>query len=230
MPSGGPDTSTSRPRPSGSSMIVMTASVPQSRRIVHVSPSGRPGRGRRSCLERGRPAWAGEGLPRLGLGGSWKYLVLSVAVGVERMSPGTIGPRIGSPHELGDVVAILVSAFRDDPTWTWAFPDPSLRTGQLSRLWGLFVEGAMRFPSVWLTPGNTATSVWIPPQGRDLSTEQEKALEPTLVEMLGADASRVMHALAMFEQAHPRAVPHFYLSLLGTDVEHRGHGYGRGLL
>ena len=146
------------------------------------------------------------------------------------MAQDSISPRIASPHELGDVVAILASAFHDDPTWNWAFPDPSLRAEQLSRLWGLFVEGAMRFPWVWLTPGNTATSVWIPPQGRDLSTEQEKALEPTLVEMLGADASRVMHALAMFEQAHPRAVPHFYLSLLGTDVEHRGHGYGLGLL
>jgi hypothetical protein len=47
----------------------------------------------------------------------------------------------------------------------------------------------MRYPWVWLTPGNTATAVWIPPNGTDLSEEQEAALEPTIVEMLGADAS-----------------------------------------
>jgi len=51
-----------------------------------------------------------------------------------------------------------------------------------------------------------------------------------IVEMLGSEASRVMHALEMFEQAHPRDVPHFYLSLLGTSAEHRGHGYGLRLL
>ena len=84
----------------------------------------------------------------------------------------------GLPQEGRDVVAILVSAFYDDPTWSWAFPDPSLRAEQHRRLWGLFVDGAMRYPWVWLTPGNTATSVWIPPNGTDLSQEQEAALEP----------------------------------------------------
>jgi hypothetical protein len=62
----------------------------------------------------------------------------------------------------------------------------------------------MRYPWAWLTPGNTATSVWIPPNGTDLSQEQEAALEPTIVEMLGADASAVIHAFELFDQAHPR--------------------------
>jgi len=140
------------------------------------------------------------------------------------------GPHVASPQDRDAVVAILVSAFYDDPTWSWAFPDPSLRAEQHRRLWGLFVEGAMRYPWVWLTPGSTATSVWIPPNGTDLSNEQETALEPMLVEMLGADAAPVIHAFELFDRAHPREVPHFYLSLLGTGVEHRGHGYGLGLL
>ena len=146
------------------------------------------------------------------------------------MAAESLNPRVASPQDRDDVVAILVSAFSDDPTWSWAFPDPSLRAAQHGRLWGLFVEGAMRYPWVWLTPGNTATSVWIPPNGTDLSEEQEAALEPTIVEMLGADASPVMDAFELFDQAHPRDVPHFYLSLLGTSAEHRGRGYGLGLL
>ena len=32
------------------------------------------------------------------------------------------------------------------------------------------------------------------------------------------------------DRAHPREVPHFYLSLLGTRAEHRGRGYGLDLL
>jgi len=146
------------------------------------------------------------------------------------MAAEDLSPRVASPQDRDDVVAILVSAFYDDPTWSWAFPDPSLRAEQHRRLWGLFVDGAMRYPWVWLTPGNTATSVWIPPNGTDLSEEQEAALEPTIVEMLGADASPVIHAVELFDRAHPREVPHFYLSLLGTSAAHRGRGYGLALL
>jgi ribosomal protein S18 acetylase RimI-like enzyme len=141
-----------------------------------------------------------------------------------------LGPRVASSQDRDDVVAILVSAFYDDPTWSWAFPDPSVRTEQHRRLWGLFVDGAMRYPWVWLAPGNTATSVWIPPNGTDLSEEQEAALEPSIVEMLGAGVAPVLEGLDLFDRAHPRDVPHFYLSLLGTRVEHRGRGYGLGLL
>lgn len=146
------------------------------------------------------------------------------------MAAHDLDPRRASPQDSAAIVDILVSAFFDDPTWSWAFPDPSLRAGQHRRLWTLFVQGAMRYPWIWLTSGNTATSVWIPPEGTDLSDEQEAALEPTLVDMLGVDASRVMHAFEMFDRAHPRDVPHYFLSLLGTTVEHRGHGHGLGLL
>jgi len=129
-----------------------------------------------------------------------------------------------------DVVAVLLSAFHEDPVWSWAFPDPDLRAEQHRRLWRLFVQGAMRFPWVWLTRDSTATSVWIPPGGTELSDEQEPELEKAVEEMLGADAPRVLETLDLFEQAHPRDVPHFYLSLLGTAAEHRGHGYGLELL
>lgn len=146
------------------------------------------------------------------------------------MAAGNFHPRVATPHDLDAVVEILVSAFYDDPTWSWAFPDPRLRAQQHKQLWGLFVEGAIRYPWVWLTHGNTATSVWIPPYGTDLSEGQETALAPTIIKMLGTDAPRVMQAFEMFDRAHPRDVPHFYLSLLGTSSEHRGRGHGLGLL
>lgn len=122
------------------------------------------------------------------------------------------------------------AALRPYVPWSWAFPDPSLRPGQHRRLWGLFVHGALRYPWVWLSPGNTATSVWIPPDGTELSEQQEAALEPAVVEMLGTQAARVMRAFELFDRAHPRDVPHFYLSLLGTRAEFRGRGHGLRLL
>ena len=146
------------------------------------------------------------------------------------MAAEELRPRVASPQERDVVVAILVSAFYEDPTWSWAFPDPSLRAEQHRRLWALFVDGALRYPWVWLTSGNTATSVWIPPNGTDLSQGQEAALEPTIVDMLGVDASAVIQAFELFDRAHPRELPHFYLSLLATGAAHRGRGYGLSLL
>lgn len=43
------------------------------------------------------------------------------------MSACNLRPRIATQQDFDAVVAILVSAFHDDPAWSWAFPDPSLR-------------------------------------------------------------------------------------------------------
>ncbi len=144
--------------------------------------------------------------------------------------PGDRTARVATTADSAEVVSILVSAFHDDPAWSWAFPAPATRTQQHQRLWELFVDGALRYPWVWLTPGNTATAVWIPPEGTEFPDELAAAIEPTLAELFGEESSRVIRAFEMFERAHPQGTPHFYLTLLGTHAEHRGHGYGLGLL
>lgn len=149
---------------------------------------------------------------------------------IEPVSQPQPGPRRATAQDLGQVVSILVSAFHEDPTWSWAFPDPSRRSEQQRRLWTLLVESAQRYPWVWLTGGGTATSVWIPPGGTELAEDGEAALEELVVELLGEDAPRVMHLFDQFDQAHPHDEPHFYLTLLGTLTEHRGRGHGLGLL
>jgi GNAT superfamily N-acetyltransferase len=138
--------------------------------------------------------------------------------------------RRATAQDVPAVVDILVSAFYDDPTWAWAFPDPTQRAGQHRRLWTLLVDGAMRYPWVCLADNDMATSVWLPPDATDLSEEQEAALEPLVVELVGSGAPRLMETFEMFENAHPRDVPHFFLTLLGTRSEHRGRGIGLGLL
>jgi ribosomal protein S18 acetylase RimI-like enzyme len=128
------------------------------------------------------------------------------------------------------VVEILVSAFYDDPTWSWAFPDPTLRRDHHRRLWAYFTDGALRYPWLWLDDTRSATALWIPPGGSELSAEQGHAVEQLVVEVLGADADRVLNAIAMFDAALPHEEPHFYLTLLGTTREQHGNGYGLGLL
>ena len=80
---------------------------------------------------------------------------------------------------------------------------------------------------------------------RALATPADAAatgLEPRLADSgrrrllarLGRDAddpiAELLEAALAFERAHPRDAPHFYLSLLATRPDQRGHGYGLGLL
>ena len=139
-------------------------------------------------------------------------------------------PRVVDASLADDCVEILVGAFYADPLWSWAFPDDVRRREQHRVLWRLMVEGAIRYPWTWITAGGSATSLWIPPGGTELSDEAAAGLESLLVDLLGDGAARVLAAMDALEDAHPRDTPHFYLSLLGTDPAQRGHGYGLGLL
>lgn len=142
----------------------------------------------------------------------------------------SVEPRVATTADAAIATEILVRAFYNCPTWGWVFPDPAVRAEQHRAFWGLLVEGALRYPWVWLGAGGVTTSVWIPPDGAELSAEQEASIEPMLVELMGAGSARVLAALAAFDAAHPHSEPHYYLSLLGTDPAHYGNGYGLGLL
>ncbi len=154
----------------------------------------------------------------------------------DRWDAGPVSPepddasRVASAADLPVVVDVLVEAFHADPTWAWAFPDPERRADQHRRLWTLLVEGALRYPWVRLRADGTSTAVWIPPDGTELTPAQEALLEPLLVELLGPGAARVLRTFELFEAAHPRGTPHFFLSLLGTADRARGRGLGLDLL
>jgi len=80
-----------------------------------------------------------------------------------------------------------------------------------------------------MTNGGGATSLWIPPGGTEMSPEQEKRLSG-LAAGLGPEEENFQELLKRFDAAHPRSEPHYYLSLLGTHPDHRGHGLGMWLL
>jgi GNAT superfamily N-acetyltransferase len=146
------------------------------------------------------------------------------------MTPTRLEPRRASAEDASVVTEILVRAFNNCPTWGWVFPDPKERANQHRLLWGQFVEGALRYPWVWLAAGDVTTSVWIPPGGSEMTDGQFERLETSLVCLLGNGADRALAAFDAFDAAHPHDEPHYYLSLLGTDPAHYGNGYGLGLL
>jgi GNAT superfamily N-acetyltransferase len=128
------------------------------------------------------------------------------------------------------VTQIICRAFHEDPTWSWAFPDPSRRQSQYAVFWEFLIVGAMRYPWVFMTDAGESAAVWIPPGGTELAEEVEAEVEPLLGDLVGPRAGEAMELLARFDAVHPRDEPHFYLSLLGTDPAHAGHGLGMALL
>jgi GNAT superfamily N-acetyltransferase len=132
--------------------------------------------------------------------------------------------------QVGAVTDLFARAFYDDPTWSWAFPDPAKRLENYRRMWGLIIHTAVPYGSVWTTSDGGAAAVWIPPGRPELTPEAEAKVEPLLREALGSHADDVLELMERFGANHPHHPPHYYLSLLGTHPEHRGKGKGMALL
>jgi GNAT superfamily N-acetyltransferase len=88
-----------------------------------------------------------------------------------------VSARIASSEaDLAAVIETISLAFQDDPTWSWAFPDPQRRMDQHRQWWGIYVHSALPHGRVWLTDDGAAASVWIPPGEPELSEEDEALL------------------------------------------------------
>ena len=128
------------------------------------------------------------------------------------------------------VTEIITLSFARDPLWAHAMARPSGGTAHHGEFWRLSVEGALRYPWTWLVGGGEATSIWIPPGGTEMAPEQEQRLAELASERLGPIAGAYLELVSRFDAAHPRAEPHYYLTLLGTHPDHRGQGIGMRLL
>jgi GNAT superfamily N-acetyltransferase len=122
-------------------------------------------------------------------------------------------------------------AFMDDPIWGPVLGRADGGSDHLDTFWRLYVEGGLRFSTVFLTPDASSVAVWIPPGETDLSEEQEEHLNRLTNEAFGPDlAPKAFELYDRIEAAHPRDVPHAYLCIIATHPDHRGHGIGQQLL
>lgn len=140
--------------------------------------------------------------------------------------------RVAAPADAPAITETLSRAFHDDPTWSWAFPDEDRRQQQYAVWWGLHIEQALRFaqPAVFVTDDIGAAAIWLPPGQAELSPEAEAGVPDLLRGLVGERASELLELIERFEAAQPATPPHYYLSLLGVDDDHRGNGIGMALL
>lgn len=132
--------------------------------------------------------------------------------------------------DLPAVTETISLAFHDDPTWSWAFPDPTTRQEGYGSFWRFMIAGALRYPWVLMTDSCEAAAVWIPPGGIELAEGDEARLGLLLEKLIGERSADVLELFARFDAAHPHEEPHYYLSLLGTHPSAAGRGIGMSLL
>jgi len=96
--------------------------------------------------------------------------------------------------------------------------------------WSLCVDAALRFPWTWLAGDFEAASVWTPPGEVELTEQEVDQMLAFARANLGSDASDFIELLRRFDAAHPHTEPHYYLGILATHPDHRGHGIGMRLL
>lgn len=139
-------------------------------------------------------------------------------------------PRVATSRDAAMVTALLTDAFAADVMWgPWAFPEPESRQANRAAVFGLLVQGAMRFPWAWIGADDAAATLWIPPGCNELSHRQEQALDRLLWEIAPATRSRILQGFEMIEAARP-IEEHYYLTLFGSDPARTGRGHGQALL
>jgi GNAT superfamily N-acetyltransferase len=145
--------------------------------------------------------------------------------GTARREPPSLPSRIAEKSDIGGLTRTISAAFCADPLWTWAFPE----VAKQEPYWRLLINGALRYPWVWVAGDYAAVTVWIPPGESELSDQEEASVAALLEDLLGPRSADVMELVERFGAWHP-AEPHYYLSLLGTHPDARGYGHGMALL
>jgi GNAT superfamily N-acetyltransferase len=140
-----------------------------------------------------------------------------------------VADRVAGTADVPALAETLAGAFFADPVWGWAFADADRRHEQQVAFWSLFLEGSVEFGWVRVTEAFEAVALWIPPGRPDLTEPHAARLSSLVRELVGERAELFFEVLECFDRARPSEA-HYYLSLLGTHPEHRGHGFGMRLL
>jgi GNAT superfamily N-acetyltransferase len=154
---------------------------------------------------------------------------------VSRATPfGEDAAMVARPATLDHLALVtqtLSLAFRHDPVWRVALAKPDGSAVHHAAFWQLYVEGALRYSTVFMTEDASAVSVWVPPGGTELSNAGEKAVDRLVRANLEPVAVTAMFDLwERFAVNHPHDEAHAYLSLLATHPDQRGQGIGQRLL
>jgi ribosomal protein S18 acetylase RimI-like enzyme len=140
------------------------------------------------------------------------------------------------PAQRGRTVETLVRAFRDDPAYTYVFPDEADRVRSLRGLWDATIRFSLVYGEAWTTPEVSGVACWLSPGNAELTfwrlLRTGFALPWTMMRFEGGARRRAMGLVGYLDEKHRRAMhgPHWYLWALGVEPAAQGQGIGGSLI
>ena len=95
--------------------------------------------------------------------------------------------RVATEADVDAVTDTVRLAFLADPIWGPALTRPDGSTDHLDAFWRLYVEGGLRFSTVFMLDDASAVAIWIPPGETELSDEQAVELDRLVHEKFPGD-------------------------------------------
>jgi len=155
---------------------------------------------------------------------------------VIKEKPFMTGPVRLDPAQRGRAAETLVQAFRDDPAYTYVFPDEADRARSLRSLWDATIRFTLVYGEAWTTPEASGVACWLSPGNAELTFRRLLrtgfALPWVMMRFEGGARRRAMGLVGYMDEKHRRAMPesHWYLWALGVEPSAQGQGIGGGLL
>jgi ribosomal protein S18 acetylase RimI-like enzyme len=138
------------------------------------------------------------------------------------------------PAKTADVPALtrmLVRAYMDDPVAVWICASNPLRARLLETLYSARLRQLLLHEGVWTNADHASAAVWVAPATGQPSVRPTAALMRCLLNpSLTVRLPLLAVGFRAMQRTHPRNPPHWYLSLLGTDPDAQGHGFGSAVL
>jgi GNAT superfamily N-acetyltransferase len=131
-------------------------------------------------------------------------------------------------EDYAPLAAMLARAFYDDPVTSWFYPNPKRRLARARRFFAIRLRQLADQDLIFTTPDRCGAALWTLPGRWREDLGQSLMLLPMLPVLLPRIV-RSTRAVREIECRHP-VVPHYYLSVLGTDPDRQGGGVGSALL
>ncbi len=146
-----------------------------------------------------------------------------------RKAPGVpVGVRRARREDFDALSAMLARAFYDDPITSWFYPRPQRRLAYARRFFAIRLRQLDGLRLTFTTTDHSGAALWTPPGRWREDLRQSLMLLPMMPALL-PHIVRSTRAVREIERRHP-IVPHYYLSVIGTEPAVQGEGIGSALL
>jgi GNAT superfamily N-acetyltransferase len=138
---------------------------------------------------------------------------------------GSIEVRVAVPADVDLLAAMLARAFEDDPVLRFMLAGPRRRDRYAHRFFAWQLRRLLPGEQVYVAGEGDAAAIWALPNGWRESPREALSLALQMLPAVARHLPRLTASIVMLERRHPR-VPHMYLSVLGSEPEVQGRGFG----